>query len=136
MSDFILAYNIMIFVVIFTTVQALIVYYITSFKFKWPMDIMDFLFLLFSPTGGYRVYLMYKHRYCNRYDIPKDLSLLGIKKYRKKRKRKNLNQLIKSIERVLKLLLKKVIGINYEIFKFFPTFPNCTIFNVFFFYCI
>ena len=87
MSDFILAYNIMIFVVIFTTVQALIVYYITSFKFKWPMDIMDFLFLLFSPTGGYRVYLMYKHRYCNRYDIPKDLSLLGIKKYREKKKK-------------------------------------------------
>ena len=42
---------------------------------------MDFLFLLFSPTGGYRIYLIYKHRYCNRYDIPKDLSLLGIKKY-------------------------------------------------------
>lgn len=81
MSDFILAYNIMIFVVIFTFIQAIIVYYITACKFKWPMDIMDFLFLLFSPTGGYRVYLTYKHKYCNRYDIPKDLSLSGIKKY-------------------------------------------------------
>ena len=84
MSDFILAYNIMIFVVIFTFIQAIIVYCIIAFKFKWPMDIMDFLFLLFSPTGGYRVYLMYKHRYCNRYDIPKDLSLLGIKNIERK----------------------------------------------------
>ena len=55
MSDFILAYNIMIFVVIFTFIQAIIVYCIIAFKFKWPMDIMDFLFLLFSPTGGYRI---------------------------------------------------------------------------------
>lgn len=108
MSDFILAYNIMIFVVIFTTVQALIVYYITSFKFKWPMDIMDFLFLLFSPTGGYRVYLMYKHRYCNRYDIPKDLSLSSIKKYiEKKEKEKELKSANKEYRNNIKTLVEK-----------------------------
>lgn len=108
MSDFILAYNIMIFVVIFTTVQALIVYYITSFKFKWPMDIMDFLFLLFSPTGGYRVYLMYKHRYCNRYDIPKDLSLSSIKKYiEKEKKEKELKSANKEYRNNIKTLVEK-----------------------------
>lgn len=108
MSDFILAYNIMIFVVIFTTIQALIVYYIISFKFKWPMDIMDFLFLLFSPTGGYRVYLMYKHRYCNRYDIPKDLSLLGIKIYKEKEKKeKELKSANKEYRNSIKNLVEK-----------------------------
>ena len=108
MSDFILAYNIMIFVVIFTTIQALIVYYIISFKFKWPMDIMDFLFLLFSPTGGYRVYLVYKHRYCNRYDIPKDLSLLSIKKYiEKEKKEKELKSANKEYRNSIKNLVEK-----------------------------
>ena len=108
MSDFILAYNIMIFVVIFTTVQALIVYYIIAFKFKLTMDIMDFLSLLFSPTGGYRVYLMYKHRYCNRYDIPKDLSLLGIKKYREKEKKeKELKSANKEYRKSIKTLVEK-----------------------------
>ena len=106
MSDFILAYNIMIFVVIFTFIQAIIVYCIIAFKFKWPMDIMDFLFLLFSPTGGYRVYLMYKHRYCNRYDIPKDLSLLGIKKYREKEK-KELKSANKEYRNSIKNLVEK-----------------------------
>lgn len=108
MSDFILAYNIMIFVVIFTIIQALIVYYIISFKFKWPMDIMDFLFLLFSPTGGYRVYLVYKHRYCNRYDIPKDLSLLSIKKYiEKEKKEKELKSANKEYRNSIKNLVEK-----------------------------
>ena len=108
MSDFILAYNIMIFVVIFTFIQAIIVYCIIAFKFKWPMDIMDFLFLLFSPTGGYRIYLIYKHIYCNRYDIPKDLSLLGIKKYiEKENKEKELKSANKEYRNSIKNLVEK-----------------------------
>ena len=108
MSDFILAYNIMIFVVIFTFIQAIIVYCIITFKFKWPMDIMDFLFLLFSPTGGYRIYLIYKHRYCNRYDIPKDLSLSGIKKYiEKENKEKELKSANKEYRNSIKNLVEK-----------------------------
>ena len=108
MSDFILAYNIMIFVVIFTFIQAIIVYCIIAFKFKWPIDIMDFLFLLFSPTVGYRIYLIYKHRYCNSYVIPKDLSLSGIKKYiEKENKEKELKLANKEYRNSIKNLVEK-----------------------------
>ena len=108
MSDFILAYNIMIFIVIFTTIQASIILVIIHLKFKWNMEIVDLLFLLFSPTGGYRVYLIYKHRYCNRYDIPKDLSLSGIKKYiEKKNKEKELKSANKEYRNSIKILIEK-----------------------------
>ena len=51
---------------------------------------------------------MYKHRYCNRYDIPKDLSLLGIKKYREKEKKeKELKSANKEYRKSIKTLVEK-----------------------------